>query len=349
MRMCIRNNILRLSMLVLVTITSALLTLKTDTALSADQAPVFLPLIANSGYCSSAVHDRYVTKGPDGKSYPTWHPAVDPVTGCMFGHEHGADPRLSLADSSMPAFGYAAAQMGMVEPHEGYKVFIINKGDVFENKVAPASYRVVFHMGTSGVKRYTERFHSVEYDYISSDGTGREAHVTGMADTGADVGATCDQPRKGGRDFSTLGCHDSYEIWAFGFEIRHPDDPYTDVQGVRFHAGGAVAVFNPVTTRDPNDNTRLVYTQDYRNPASGIGPLSPDSPYLGCEREMYGGANYWNNAARPTVYYTDVMGNVKPGPGAGLIRQEVSAVESRASESFKYRQDFCGNGIHPPN
>ncbi len=43
--------------------------------------------------CSKAVHDSYSTIGPDGRLYPTWHPATDPATGCTFGHEHGRDPR----------------------------------------------------------------------------------------------------------------------------------------------------------------------------------------------------------------------------------------------------------------
>ncbi len=47
--------------------------------------------------CPAKLHDRYATRGPDGRLYPTWHPPVvrDPMTGrrCSFGHEHGRDPR----------------------------------------------------------------------------------------------------------------------------------------------------------------------------------------------------------------------------------------------------------------
>lgn len=42
--------------------------------------------------CSAEIHDAWSTVGPDGKLYPTWHPPVDPMTGCTFGHEHGRDP-----------------------------------------------------------------------------------------------------------------------------------------------------------------------------------------------------------------------------------------------------------------
>lgn len=41
------------------------------------------------------IHDSYFVYGPDGKKYPTWHPPVDPTTGCIFGHEHGRDPSTS--------------------------------------------------------------------------------------------------------------------------------------------------------------------------------------------------------------------------------------------------------------
>lgn len=301
--------------------------------------------------CPAWVHDRYTTTGPDGKQYPTWHPPVDPEFGCLFGHEHGADPRSSNADSSLPAFGYAAELMGMPEPHVGFKVFVINQGDIADDgRTAQADYRIVFHMGTSGVKRYTERMHSLEYDYIARDGSAREAHIYGMADTSANpIGSTCTNPRSNGRDFSTIGCNDPYEIWPFVFNIMHPNDPFTDVMHVRLSISGSVAAFDPITTVDPSDLTRLVFTQEYRRPGSGIDPKSPGAEFQGCQREAYGGPNYWNNVGEPTVYYTDVMGHVQPGPGPGLIRQEVSATAAQSNEVYKLRQDFCGNGIRWPN
>jgi len=301
--------------------------------------------------CPAWVHDRYVTAGPDGNLYPTWHPPVDAEYGCLFGHEHGADPRSSKADASMPAFGYAAVLHGMAEPHVGFKVFVINQGDIADDgRAATADYRVVFHMGTGGVKRYTERHHSLEYDYIARDGSSREAHIYGMADTtGNPIGSTCTMPRAGGRDFSTLGCGDPYEIWPFSFSIIHPDDPFTGAMEVRTHVGGAVAAFDPITTVDPSDLTRLVFSQDYHRPNSGIDPKSPAAEFQGCQREIYGGPNYWHNAGGATVYYTDPMGYVQPGPGPGLIRQEVSALNSTTNEAFKLRRNFCDGGIRWPN
>jgi hypothetical protein len=69
--------------------------------------------------CSPSVHDQYVTVGPDGQTYPTWHPLVDPLLGCVFGHEHGNDPSTSAANSDPPPFGYVVGQIGMTEAHAG--------------------------------------------------------------------------------------------------------------------------------------------------------------------------------------------------------------------------------------
>src|SRR5581483_11444908 len=196
----------------------------TATAISTSQIPV-------AGQpCPSWVHDQYVTTGPDGKLYPTWHPPIDPQYGCSFGHEHGDDPRTSNANNTMPAFGYIGGLIGDNEPHTGFKVFVVNNGDPTNpNGTRPqGDYRVVFHQGTSGVARYSTEFHSMDYDYIARDGSGREAHVMGMVDTGltSQDGSTCDSPRRGAKDFSTLGCDSAYEIWSQGlFKIVDPTGP----------------------------------------------------------------------------------------------------------------------------
>lgn len=81
--------------------------------------------------CSQEIHDRYTVIGPDGLLYPTWHPPVDPLTGCSFGHEHGRDPRgsrLHRAVGEIP-FGYANSQLDIWDPfgrrhedHVGHKI-----------------------------------------------------------------------------------------------------------------------------------------------------------------------------------------------------------------------------------
>ena len=67
--------------------------------------------------CTRADHDRYSVIGPDSLLYPTWHPPVDPVTGCTFGHEHGRDPRGSALyqDVGDLPFGYANQQLDIYD------------------------------------------------------------------------------------------------------------------------------------------------------------------------------------------------------------------------------------------
>ena len=121
---------------------------------------------------------------------------------------------------------------------------------------------------------------------------------------------------------------------------------------VSFSAG----VFDPITTRDPTDNTKLVYTETVKGSQgpyyqTGVDPLSPQAVFQGCERETYFGPNYWNNSGRPTVYYTDALGNVSMSGGDAQhpIKQVVSAVNSTKADFFKVPSTYCGNGIHAPN
>lgn len=294
-------------------------------------APALVGNLAGSP-CPASVHDQYVVKGPDGKTYLTWHPQVDPKTGCYFTHEHGDDPRTSLANSSMPAFGYIGAQMGMNEPHEGFKVFVTNAG--FKNeegRVALDSSRVVAHMGTGGTGRYTERFHSLQVDLI---GRGREFHVQQMADTGA-AGSVC---KRAGRDFVTLGCNVSslYEIWNFKLSV-----------GGKLGGAVATAAFDPILVRDPNDNNRKVYTVDvYGNKFFG-------GQYNGCIRESYHGPFFWNNANGPTTFKTDAMGQLNPN---GPLQQMVSVhslnnytASADGNTQFKRKASQCGAGLGQVN
>lgn len=71
--------------------------------------------------CTKEQHDAYFVIAPDGKKYPTWHPPIDPVSGCSFGHEHGRDPRgseLWRARQIQHAFYFDANRNGVMDPEE---------------------------------------------------------------------------------------------------------------------------------------------------------------------------------------------------------------------------------------
>src|SRR5262249_14418519 len=146
----------------------------------------------------------------------------------------GADPTTSKANGAPPAFGYVNDVAGIAEPHAGFKVFVFHAGQPdADDKPMPADARMVFHQGTDGVGRYTTQFHSLQDDFVARDGSGREFHVQGLADTGptGKDGSTCDNPRRGGKDFSTLGCPDTYEIW---------NDVHLDISGPGDYRGDAL-------------------------------------------------------------------------------------------------------------
>ena len=147
--------------------------------------------------CSPAVHDQFATVGPDGKKYPTWHPPVDPVSGCTFGHEHGRDPHESALyrDVGDLPFGYAnerldAAGLGMSrhEDHVGHKVewendlhirVVGNAGAAVE---LTCDMLVKLHQGTHSKDAFTNNLHELIYHIRCSDKT--ELHVTMMSAIG---------------------------------------------------------------------------------------------------------------------------------------------------------------------
>lgn len=130
--------------------------------------------------CPAWVHEQYVATGPDGVNYPTWHPQIDPVYWCYFGHEHGSDPKLAGVDSSgkaiyTPLFGYTAAKHGMTEPHAGFK------SHVFQNTDGQW-WNFTAHMGSAGIGRVCMRYHTL--DLGITDGKTLKADLHLMGDFG---------------------------------------------------------------------------------------------------------------------------------------------------------------------
>ena len=150
-----------------------------------------------SDSCSPELHNRYATVGPDGKKYPTWHPPVDPLTGCSFGHEHGRDPRGSnlYRDVGDLPFGYAneqldAANLGMQrhEDHVGHKVEWENDVRIRVSGNAGAALEVScdvlakLHQGTHSKDAFTNNLHEINYHIKCTDRT--ELHVTMLSAIG---------------------------------------------------------------------------------------------------------------------------------------------------------------------
>ena len=314
------------------------------------------------GTCTTQVHDRYVVTGDDGKLYRTWHPQTVPVDAanpsgakCVFGHEHGDDPS-TVANAEIKAtpvaFGYIGRRMstatepnGHEEAHEGFKVFVANKGKVNdEGRSNLHDSRFVFHMGTGGVKRYDTQFHSLDYKVITNDG--RKMFVQAMADTGG-VGNICANPRQG-KTVMTLGSDcklDSlYEIWENAITIRNANHK------VIAKALASTAVFDPITVMDPNNHTRLVNTWSTEFNSALNFPNNDRTYVRSCEREAYHGPTYWENTGNAEVYYTDAMGMEM---AAGDLKQIISKHNTGGTftatndglSQFKFRKSYCAAGL----
>lgn len=337
-------------------------------------------------YCSAAVHDAYTTTGPDGVTYPTWHPQIQPAgmpeAGCSFGHEHGynpTDPALQTANNTPPAFGYVAAVAGMAEPHAGFKVVTIRHGECDTHQpslVFPADYRIIVHTGTAGIGRYVTQMHSAEYSYKGFDirgmscmggspsalnMAGLDFNVQMMADTGtaAQNDSVCTSPRLGSKTFSTLGCtqayqpQTAYEIWAnMAMFVCQRGLQFCE----RFHAPLAVgpqpAVNDPITTRDPTNDAALIYTQDVVYPGSGIAGDSTASAFRGCNRETNVGGIFLNNATGQLVWYSlpDGTDALSAPDATHVLRQTVAQVTRNDTSAFYHRDElFCSSTTRAPN
>lgn len=141
--------------------------------------------------CTVTIHDQFSTIGPDGKRYPTWHPPVDPASGCSFGHEHGRDPRGSdlYARSGPIPFGYANERLDLHDPagrrhedHVGHKIEWENDVDFSAGDGLGGFFSITcdvltkLHQGTHSKDAFTNNLHELVYMIRCSDGT--EMYVT---------------------------------------------------------------------------------------------------------------------------------------------------------------------------
>lgn len=161
--------------------------------------------------CSAEIHDQYATLGPDGLRYPTWHPPVDPATGCTFGHEHGRDPSGSdlhgivgpipfgYANQHLEAGGFGAPRN---EDHVGHKVewendMMMSVGDDGGSAALSIECDVLvkMHQGTHSPDAFTNNMHEVVYHVRCSDRTGFSVTVLSPIGTAGELIAGCDRER----------------------------------------------------------------------------------------------------------------------------------------------------------
>jgi hypothetical protein len=157
--------------------------------------------------CTQEVHNSFAVVGTDGKLYPTWHPPIDPQSGCTIGHDHGRDPSGSdlFGEVGPIPFGYANEVLDAHDPanprhedHFGHKVEWEND---LEMNTGSAIFQIScdvlikMHQGTHSKDALTNNLHELVFHTRCSDGT--ELHVTFLTNIGDAGGfeSTCDDLR----------------------------------------------------------------------------------------------------------------------------------------------------------
>lgn len=223
-------------------------------------------------YCPDWVHDRHTAPDFRGIERATWHPQVDPVYGCYFGHEHGSDPSWVDPDYE-PAFDVYAHVAGNGEAHEGFKVMTF-QGD------NESRWALVIHW-TSGLDmRKCVRFHA--YEAYAVDAAGNTVvDILGKGDTGGLSNSTtgdrvapddCPDVNEDLNSFAIKNIPQypdtGYESWQIHFGDALPD------VGRIFHATTAPALLCADSNCDAmmaNANPDRMGTQRWSNTYSEYG------------------------------------------------------------------------------
>lgn len=267
--------------------------------------------------CPQWVHDRYVTRGPDGKTYPTWHPPIDKQHQCYFDHEHGSDPHtyIGIAESGMPVFGYSAAQAGIQEPHQGYKVFVAN------DDLHSHAWMILINQDTSSPLRVLAQFHTIDWNI--SDASGKklvDLHL--MADFGVPVKNCAENesisvPTKS----SSIFLEQHRAILTTDCARRNPYESWTAAAAIPgiFEAGPLFGVDNPITAVDVENMPEVIPTCEFRRGELGCS----SSPWMGGRREILHPGQFVHNSG-PVQFYTDAYGDPSGQGTAGAILQFVT-------------------------
>ena len=280
------------------------------------------------GTCPAEIHDKYAAIGPDGNRYRTWHPIVDPETGCVFAHEHGDKPH---PNAPAPPFGYISkvnGSLGMIAAHAGYKCFTHYQNGSngwgfpeLDYGGLEMDFTVCVHQGTAGAGRLSVQLHDF---WFWADHQGQETLVTVMADTGSGQ-SLCNGEINGedepGRFIVGQDCH-VYEQWIFQANV-----------GNVWHSNQSnFAVTNPVTylrnggtlTGELAGNCGTNFDQAV--PCSVSEITGGNQFFLGNMRTIHEPDWEWANANGPDTFCTDARGHIaRCGPFT--VQQRVASVD----------------------
>jgi hypothetical protein len=279
----------------------------------ADSRPSSPPAVP-SGYevpvpgatCPAWLHDTHTTTGPDGQTYPTWHPLIDPVYWCSYRHEHGTDP--SHFDPAWePAFGVASTAMGMTEPHAGFKVYVFDHNGY--------RWAIVHHFGTAGLGRLCQRHHEfqlaikdlatgqilADLHFVADYGTATPTDQPTVRYTPPDCPAQGDSSIGGAKrmiPYPDSGTGTGYEPWTFAAPL-----PVLGLSGaLTINTRDPIVVCNRVPECDAPFVTGNSGSTRFVSPANGFG---------------------WTDPGHGASFCTDPMGRAVVTCGPGTVRQTV--------------------------
>lgn len=287
--------------------------------------------------CSEQIHNQYTTAGPDGKSYPTWHPVYDQEHRCVFDHEHGSDPHsyIGFEASGNPAFGYTAALASVNETHVGYKVYVSN------DDLLGHAWMITAHQDTSTPERAVDQFHTLDWHISTLQGEPLVSiHI--MADYGPSV-ANCqlDQVVYPAGVPGTIQVSQQRAVLTTSCASENPYESWgaaVSVAGV-FEASPLFDVENPITAVDPADLHAVHPTCAFRpldercDPPGEIGAL----PWNGSRRGVVHPGQYVHNA-ESEQFLTDAYGMPVDPQMPGAIPQFIT---NRGWDN----RDCCGEDV----
>jgi len=255
----------------------------------------------------------------------------------------------------MPPFDYVNQLAGRSEAHAGFKVFVVNDDG------RDGRFRIVVHQGSSNSNAFAENRHELFVDYINTDG--RELHVMLLGHFGpsgkfkAGCRGSTDlievAPAKNGvtdgeRVIPDVDCFAEgrlpYEFWGSSNSIRAADGHALATFKPYF------AILNPNRVYAPGAKDRVARSDI--EAASGRAPAGPNSLYKGTQREVYENVFAFENAGGQTTVWTDVDGQVQPGPCPTCIQQFICAANVHKYEPiviFQTTCDYDDGTVHIPN
>ncbi|UCF20725.1 MAG: hypothetical protein JSU87_04765 [Gemmatimonadota bacterium] len=149
--------------------------------------------------CTRETHNSYSVVGSDGLLYPTWHPPIDPQSGCAFGHEHGRDPRGSALYGEVGDIAFGRA---LSADHVGYKIeweddVAFHFSSDAANSLLQVRCDVMYelHQGSSAPGAFTFNKHEISLHAHCSDQT--HVHIQMISAIGhpGEFVSSCDRDR----------------------------------------------------------------------------------------------------------------------------------------------------------